>query len=263
MPTFRRLNVTDISLGLDDLLTKRHAALVSTHAGKGQEQVLTAQRNDIATLPETSPRGRAFTDEIASADEEHDGFGYALWHLTEAILRAPNSKPEMCQAAQRVRDAFIPATTALQASYADEAATARARKGKLVEFKADLEALPIPGGGTAHDWAVAFLAAGEKLSELLSNRADAEAMTRKNAQLLRSETIGILNDLRRAIAREKRRNPALPDDIDAQIFGYLDDLEERRANRSSTAREKSEPEKPEPVQPTVETPTSETNSTGT
>ena len=219
--------MTDISLGLDDLLTKRHAALVSTHAGKGQEQVLTAQRNDIAALPETSPRGRAFTEEIASADEDHDGFGYALWHLTEAILRAPNSTPEMRQAAQHVRDAFIPATTALQASYADEAAAARSRKGKLVDVKADLEALPIPGGGTAYDWAVAFLAAGEKLSELLSNRADAEAVTRKNAQLLRSETIGILNDLRRAIAREKRRNPSLPDDIDAQIFGYLDDLEER------------------------------------
>jgi len=87
-------------------------------------------------------------------------------------------------------------------------------------------------------------------------------VTRKNAPLLlRSETIGILNDLRRAIAREKRRNPSLPDDIDAQIFGYLDDLEERRANRSSAAREK--PEKPEPVQPTGETPTGETNGTGT
>ena len=254
MRAFRRLNLTDIALGLDDLLGKRHAALVSTHAGKGQEQMLIAQRNDVAALPEPTTRSRAFTDEIGAADDDHDGFGYALWHLTEAVLRAPNTKPETRLAAQRVRDAFIPATTALQASYADEAAAARTRKDKLVEFKKDLDALPIPDGGTAYDWAVAFLAAGEKLSELLSNRADAEAVTRKNAQSLRSETIGILNDLRRAIAREKKRNPALPDDIDAQIFGYLDDLEERRASHASASREKSEPEKLEAGKLATETP---------
>lgn len=75
--------------------------------------------------------------------------------------------------------------------------------------------------------------------------ADLNAPTRKNAQILRSETIGILNDLRRAISREARRNAALPKDIDAQIFGYFDVLEEQRkaANRVAKAA-KGKPETP-------------------
>jgi hypothetical protein len=45
---------------------------------------------------------------------------------------------------------------------------------------------------------------------------------------LRSETVGILNDLRRAIAREKKRNSFLPANIDELIFSYFDTLEINR-----------------------------------
>lgn len=232
MRTFRRLNLADIYLGLEDLFTKRHEALLLTRAGKGQEEVLSVQRDEINALPATMTGGRAFADELAAADDEHDSLGYALWHLTEAYIRAPGSSPDLVETAQRVRDAFVPEISALQASYADEAAAAGFRKDHLTTLEADLKRLPIKGG-SAYDWAVAFVAAGEKLSKLLSQRADAESVTRKNAQILRSETIGILNDLRRALMREKKRNAFLPANIDELIFGYFDTLEE---NRESTAR---------------------------
>ena len=119
----------------------------------------------------------------------------------------------------------------------DEAAAAAFRKENLAALENDLRSLPV-AGGTAYDWAVAFVHAGEKLSGLLGEQADAESHARKNAQLLRSETIGLLNDLRRAIAREKKRNSFLPDNIDELIFGYFDTLED---NRERTAKPASDP----------------------
>lgn len=233
MRTFVRLNLADIYLGLEDLFTKRHDALVLTKSGKGQEEVLGVQRDEINALPAAMTGGRAFADELAAADDEHDGLGYALWHLTEAYVRAPGSSAELVETALRVRDAFVPEISHLQASYADEAAAAGLRKSHLSVLDADLKRLPIEGG-TAYDWAVAFVAAGEKLSTLLSQRADVESQTRKNAQLLRSETVGILNDLRRAISREKKRNSFLPADIDELIFGYFDTLEDNRNRCAKT-----------------------------
>lgn len=239
MRTFRRLNLADIYLGFEDLFTKRIGALTSTKAGAGQVEVLAAQRSEVSALP-LAMTGRAFVDELSVMDDEHDGFGYALWYLTEAYVRAPRTKPETVAAARRVREAFIPDTTVLQSSYADEAARAGTHKGKIAEYADDLKMLPIDGG-TAYDWALGFIAAGEKLSELLSKRADIEGQSRQNAQALRSETVGMLNDLRRAIAREKKKGGGtLPDDIDTQIFGYFDTLEENRAHAARAGKEKTE-----------------------
>lgn len=237
MRTYHRLNLADIYLGLEDLFTKRKDALLSTKAGAGQADLFEAQRQAISELPPTTAGGRAFADELAIVDDEHDGYGYALWFITEAYLRLPGSS--LTAVATRVREAFVPEISELQASYADEAAAAGNRKEKLVELEADLRQLPTDGG-TAYDWAVAFVTSGEKISALLSQRADVEAQTRKEAQILRSETVGMLNDLRRAIGREKKRNDTLPEDIDAQIFGYFDTLEEHRSQRVRAPKPKAE-----------------------
>jgi hypothetical protein len=238
MRPFSVLNLTDLSVGLADLFTKRHAALTSTKAGAGQEDVLAYQQKAIDALPKALVGGKPMSEELASKDDEHDGFGAGIWHLTEAYFRVQNVPPHIVEAARRIREAFIPALGALQDSYADEAAAANARKEDLAKLEADLKLLPIADGGTLYDWALGFVAAGQHLSVLLSKRADVNAATRKNAQVLRSETVGILNDLRRAIAREAKRNPALPADIDAQIFGYLETLEEQRI-AASAAKERS------------------------
>lgn len=239
MRTYRRLNLADIYLGLEDLFTKRYEALVLTRAGKSQEEVLSVQRDEINGLPATMTGVRDFADELAAADEEHDGLGYALWYLTEAYVRSPKSSAELVEVALRIRDAFVPELASLQASYADEAAAAGQRKEHLAMLEADLKRLPVDGG-TAYDWAEAFVAAGEKLSILLSQRADSEAQSRKIAQILRSETIGILNDLRRAVHREKKRNSFLPANIDEMIFSYFDTLEDNR-ERAANGIKRSDP----------------------
>lgn len=51
MRRYSILNLTDLVLGLNDLFTKRHAALVSTDAGKGQVVVLELQRKEIIAHP--------------------------------------------------------------------------------------------------------------------------------------------------------------------------------------------------------------------
>jgi hypothetical protein len=159
-----------------------------------------------------------------------------VWHLTEAYLRAPKVDPKVVEAARRIRAAFIPELGQLQDSYADEAEAAARRKGELSNLEADLKLIPVAGGGTLYDWAVMYLSAGEKLSVLLSQRADIDAKKRKNAQALRSETVGILNALRSGIGREVARNPELPKDLDAQIFGYFDTLEAQREAQNRAAK---------------------------
>jgi hypothetical protein len=239
MRTFHMLNLNDCQVGLEDLCSKRHAALASTKVGKAQEDVLAAQKQEIDALPAALTGGRPLSDDLAATDDEHDGLGAAIWYATEAYLRAPNLDAKLTEAALRIRAAFIPQLAELNAAYADEAAAAVRRKDDPEALKADLMLFPIAGGGTLHDWTVAFVGKGQALSKLLSQRADINATTRKRAQALRSETIGILNDLRKAVAREQKRNPALPKDIDAQIFGYFDQLEEQRAAANRAAKAKA------------------------
>jgi hypothetical protein len=246
MRRFRVLNLSDLKLGLDDLLTKRHGALVQSNVGKSYEAMLAHRRDAIDALP-PALGGKPLADALSAADTDHDGFGGAIYYLTEAYLRLPAAAPGVLDAVRRVRAALIPELDQLRDSYADEAEAAIRRKAELPDLKADLELIPVAGGGSLHDWAVAFLGAGEKLSALLSQRADVDTNGRKGAQHLRSETVGMLNRLRNAIADETRVGK-LPKDLDAQIFGYLDDLEAQRA----AALRAPKPAKPEAPAPTAE-----------
>jgi hypothetical protein len=45
---------------------------------------------------------------------------------------------------------------------------------------------------------------------------------------LRSETIGLFHQFRATLRSEIADNDALPRDLEQQVFGYLDELEERR-----------------------------------
>jgi hypothetical protein len=240
MQPFYVLTLADLKLGFDDFYKKRQPALLLTKVGAGHEDILAHQRKEIDELPPALTGGRPLAEDLAETDEEHDSFGLGLWHLTEAYLKAPSVSGPVREAASRVRAAFIPERAALRESYADEAEAAARRKEKLTTLEADLKLIPLAGGGSLHDWATSFLSAGEKLSTLLSQRADADTTLRKRAFALRSETVGILNELRRAVAREQERRADLPKDLDAQIFGYFDLLEEQReaANRAAKSAAK-------------------------
>jgi hypothetical protein len=132
---------------------------------------------------------------------------------------------------------LIPDLSGLRDSYADEAEAAIRRKGELPQIEADLKAIPVAmGGSSLYDWATGFLGAGEKLSVLLSERADVATGGRAGAQKLRSETIALLNRARGAIADECATSSTLPHDLDAQIWAYFDELEKQRADAVARSR---------------------------
>lgn len=250
----RLLTLLDLKLGLADLLDKRRAALRGSAAGKNYEPMLAKKLEAIEALPPAILGGKALAAELDETDTEHDGLGAAIWHTTEAYYRSPRTSPEILDAAGRIRAEFIPTLLDLQASYADEADAAIARKKTLSRHKADLKLFPVAEGETLLDWVTAFLDAGERLNTLLSERADMPQASRKGAGSLRSATIGLLNRLRAGLADELAHDPKLPRDLDARVFGYFDQLHGPRLTAATQAKakkkkdeaKKEEPKKAEP-----------------
>lgn len=231
----QHLTLSDLKLGLTDLFDKRRSALQRSSAGKTYEPMLAKKLDEISALPPAVVGGKAFAAELDETDTEHDGLGKAVWHMTEAYLQHPHVSQETAAAAARIRRAFIPALSELKASYADEATAALERKKILEEHKADLERFPVAEGETLYHWISGFLDAGERLHTTLSDRADVKETSRKGAGALRAATIGLLSRLRAGLADEVEHTPELPRDLDAQVFGYLDEL---HAPRAAAARAK-------------------------
>lgn len=215
-----------LRLFLDDLFEKRHADLAKSKTGRFREAELLEQRDKIQALPAALTGGTPLADDIDSADSVHDGFGGSLYYATESVFRNPESTEEQRAAAQRVRDAFIPALKELKAEYTVEAARAKDRQPRLKERKADLIMIQSPSGGTLFEVAQKFIDAGLHLDELLSKRADVPQNKREGAGAIRSETVGLVNRFRADLARELGKNPSLPQDLDRRVFGYLDTLAE-------------------------------------
>jgi hypothetical protein len=229
------LTLTDLKLGLRDLFDKRLADVHKSKAGKFYESALKEQLEAIEALPPALTGGTPLANELDAMDTRHDGFGGAIYFTTEACLRLPDVDPPVAEAARRIRAAFIPALAELGAPYAVEAERAIERKPLLTSMKADLKLFTLAGGGTLFDVAKGFLEAGEKLHELLSDRADALGASRKDAAALRPATIGLLNRFRADLGREIKKEKSLPRDLDHKVFGYFDTLESMHAAAKAPA----------------------------
>ncbi len=167
----------------------------------------------------------------------------------------PALPKELRDAAERIRNEFIPELRELRDSYADEARRAIERKAKLATFRSDLQRFPVAWtDGTAkhptlYDWVAAYLDAGAHLDELLSARADAAPGSRADAGALRASTLGLIGRFRAGLANELTANPKLPRDLDAKVFAYLDLLTDLRA-KGSTEEALAPPPDPTPADPT-------------
>lgn len=221
--------LTDLKLALPDLLDKKRALLEGTNTGKTYLPILADQLQAIDELPDTPQGGTPLAEELAERDAEHDAFGTAIWHMTEAYLRSPGAGDDVQAAAARVRAALIPARGELQATFVDEARRARDRKAALDGIKEDLKVFPIVGKKTLLDWANGYLDAGLALNDLLSQRADTPLDSRAGAGPLRTKTIGILSRMRGALADEVASNKKLPRDLETQVFAYYDQMTAQRA----------------------------------
>jgi hypothetical protein len=219
----RHLTLPTLRLILRDLLEKRRADLLLSRAGTFHEPELTEILTSIDALP-AALTGAPLAEELDAADDRHDAHGSTLFFITEAYLRQPDAPAELLAAARRIREAFIPQLGELNASYAREADRAIERKRHLAERKEDLLLFPMAGGKTLLDVATAFLEAGERLHHLLSDRADTPKGQRQEASTLRPRAIGVLGRLRRDLAAEIQKNPALPRDLETRVFAYLDTL---------------------------------------
>lgn len=240
----RGMLLSDLLLALTHLLDDKEALLLSTTGGQLYHPHLVAQRAALEALPSSTVERRPYAEAIAQADARHDAYGSALWYYTEAILRDPEMSDLEREAAQRIRDAFIPQLAILKDSYATEAAQASRKRALLDERAADLGLLPLPGTAfTLATWAEHFVSAGETIGELLTARANrrAEAATegtRREAGRLRTETIGVLTRLRAVLADELSHDPEAHRRLDAELFTFIDQLaahREQSLRRRATA----------------------------
>lgn len=230
----RNLTLDDLNLALSNLTTERKTVLDSTGSGLLYGPMLGEKLTSILAVPEIMHSGRPLADELAAVDDDHDGFGGAIFAYTEAVLDAPSTTDTERAAALRIRAAFIPSKSALVESYAEEAATAKRNRGKLAEREGDLKLFPVPGGKTLFDWATAFLDKGDELDDLLHQRslANVTQSDKTSAIRLRSDTLGLVYQFRAAL-RTEIMHKNLPPDLDGKVFSYFDELSARRPGKKS------------------------------
>lgn len=233
----RFLSLAALQVALADLFSNRLDALHACNAGKTYEPMLRKKQHAIDALPEAHGDGKPFADALTQADTTYDGFGGAIWHLTEAYLRWPTIPADVRAAITRVRSAFVPQLEVLQASYVNEANAAMGHKQDLITLEADLKMIPIAQGLSLHDWCMGFVAAGESIASLLGDRANAQLKSRAEAGKLRTSTIALLGRLRAAIADEVAEDETLPRDLEKRIFAYFDELSNMRGDALAARKE--------------------------
>ena len=228
----RELTLSDLKMGLGNLLDGQPQAITASAIGRTYGSLLAAKRDEIEELPAPLTEGLPLSGELAHADGVHDAFGTAIWHLCTAYMEHPRVPPRVQDAAMRCREALIPSLAMLRKSYADEAAAAMSRRAAIAGMENDLNLFPVADGKTLLDWALAYIDQGERLHGLLSARADAvaavDAPARRRANQLRADTIALLVHFRTSLADEMAADLSLPRDLDTRIFGFFDQLANRR-----------------------------------
>lgn len=238
------LTLGDIKLILDDIQSKRMAAVNKSTSGKLAAPELTDLSTQIDALPAALTGNTALAQELAAADDVHDEAGRVIFYATEAVFHDKSASADALTAAQAIRAQLIPELAELADSYPDEVARAHGRRPLLSNktFKAQLALVPLSDGRTLLDPATRMLDAGDLIGTLLSNRADVKKPDRKAASALRPEALGELNDFKKNLTKEVARNPKLPQDLVSQVFAYFDLLS---AHRQSA--KKADPAPPPPV----------------
>ena len=93
------LTLTDVNLGIRDLLDKRNADLLLTKAGKYYHPLLEEQRDALDALPTALTGGVPFAAELDLIDARHDGYGATIYFVTEVYLRLPDAPAAIVEAA--------------------------------------------------------------------------------------------------------------------------------------------------------------------
>jgi hypothetical protein len=218
-------SLSTIRRGCRNLFTQRLAPLEASKAGVYYKAELHGYYLAIDDLPATITSA-PFKDALRTTDDRHDNFGKVIYLVTEACFICPDIDPAFVGAAKQIREAFIPSLDELQRPYAAEGERAIERKPLLTSLEAQLKMFHLPwdASKTLHDIAISFLNEGQKLDELLNQRADVPKGIPRQAATLRAKAMGTLNRFRKDLKKEIERDSNLPRDLEQNVFGFFDTL---------------------------------------
>ncbi|MDX9722170.1 MAG: hypothetical protein RBU37_15620 [Myxococcota bacterium] len=226
----QHLFVTDLYRALEDLLCHRVEALRRSTICAGYERSLRARFEALESLmPGVDCTPIAVAADLV--DLAHDGFGAAIFALTEAYRYVPELEPQLRDAALRIQTALVPELDRLRSPHRLEAEAARSNRARLPALRADLCRFPCAEGSTLDDWAESFVESGERLGALALCPSSTDEVVPPEAFDLRAPIMRLLLNMRQGLDDELRIDPSLPRDLEAQIFGFFDELERAQLER--------------------------------
>jgi hypothetical protein len=251
----KNLFLSDLYLALEDLLqgktnNPRLKLFNGTMTGQLYSLILMNHLEALRGLPPELTGGRPFAEELGQFDFSHDGFGGAFIEMSAAYLRIPDLSTERrIKIETLVKEFATGGLGELTASYPDEAALAKTRQPKLAQYKDLLNEFPLADGRTFYHLVSAQIENGIALDKKMSERSSTEASqlekSRSGAGRLRGSIIGTLTRCRSSLADELKLKTDLPRSLDAQIFGYFDELDAKRFASQNQDKKTKPEEKPQ------------------
>ncbi|MDX9723403.1 MAG: hypothetical protein RBU37_21825 [Myxococcota bacterium] len=224
-----KLPIPQLLLALRDLLGERLGQFRRSAVCRGYESALRRRLTELEGLPD-SIKGQPIAEEVEAVDRRHDGYGAAIYFVTEAYLRSPSVSAELRQTAGRIRRELVPELAELRASYADEADNAARRRQKLEELGPLARRIPVVNG-TLEDWILAYIEAGEQIGRMLDCaeqvQLDSNCQNSRRALELQAAALRLLRQVRMGLREEVDTDPLLPQQLEELVFGYFDALEQQ------------------------------------
>lgn len=239
-----KLTLTDLWLILNNMVEARAAAVAALPGGDAYQGELILLRDKIGAIPGVRTGGRPLAAELSEADVTHDTFGRALDLFLRAYEALADHLPAtLNQTVAQTRAQILPSPSLFALSYQDEAIEAQRRASSLEALNDQLALIPVAELGSLREVAARFQSAGERLQDLLHQRADAESVPAAQHGALRHHALALLADMRQALALQQRNERRLgtaptPDLRQGQLFGYLHALIQMRTRGDSGAPQK-------------------------
>jgi hypothetical protein len=236
----RFLTLGDLRLCLEDLFNTRKDIFLSSKICLVYEPLFSSRREQLNVLPKSLVGGVPLTEELAAKDKLHDDSLLTILGTLEASLKSPRASELLKKAAREIIEVLKLSAADTMVSYPQEAINAKNREETITKQKDNLQLFKLPEGGSLYDIAQDYLLAAKGINALLSERAKQESLEetdRREVPQLRVQIIAEIGRCRAALVDELKTNGNLPNNIDSQIFGYFDDLQQQRAIANHSAHE--------------------------
>lgn len=240
-------------LAIRDLIDTRLAPLHRLGHGGLFEAAL---RSLGVELDAAEARGEVETDtEVLRLATAHREAALPIHHLVEAQARDPLASPEQRKAATRLRKKLVDGMRGASIPARERFEHAEGLQERRASLDADLAQFPAaPGAPSLAQRVDAWIRIGLDIGKAISARtAPADAAPRRTPKELRASARTLFSDLRSAIHVARRHDAALPENLEAQILGFLDALvpePRRKPATKPTAKAAAQPA----TEPTAEDP---------